>query len=254
MTHPATHFTQHYAINTTLVNFNQRLGLVGLLNILQDTATLHAESLGHGYQTSLEQGCFWVLSQQQLRMKHWPVWHDTLTVETWIRNIRGISAIRDYALLLGNKRIGECSTLWLLLDKDTHRPKRLKQLADGFLTDEAAALSFAPEKIITPDDLTPWATHAVTISDLDINQHVSNTKYAEWLLDSLPIELHRQFTIASYAVNFLAETFLGDCVSCESNLAKQATDSLQSALYCRGIRKPDDNMVFTARIIPQTLA
>jgi hypothetical protein len=44
---------QRYNVNTFLVNPKKKLGLYGLLNLLQDAAWIHATHLGHGYENML---------------------------------------------------------------------------------------------------------------------------------------------------------------------------------------------------------
>ncbi len=45
------------------------------------------------------------------------------------------------------------------------------------------------------------------ISDLDMNNHVNNTRYVKWILDSIPIEYHNTMKVNEFEINFLNETF-----------------------------------------------
>ena len=94
-------WTQAYPVNAIVVNAQKRLGLVGLLNILQDAAWAHADHLGHGYEATLEAGSLWILSRQKLTMTDWPDWRDELIVRTWVRPIKGPLVHRDYEVLVG---------------------------------------------------------------------------------------------------------------------------------------------------------
>ena len=71
-------WTQDYAVNSIVANAHKRLGLVGLLNILQDVAWVHAEHLGHGYEATMQAGAASILSRQTLVMSAWPDWGDEL--------------------------------------------------------------------------------------------------------------------------------------------------------------------------------
>src|SRR3954449_592737 len=64
--------TRSYDVNTMVVNPQKRLGLIGLLNILQDIAWIHGSDLGHGYEAMMAKGWIWGLTRQQLIMSDWP--------------------------------------------------------------------------------------------------------------------------------------------------------------------------------------
>ena len=147
-------WTQSYPVNTILVNAQKRLGLVGLLSILQDVAWAHAEHLGHGYEATMERGAIWVLSRQKLVMADWPIWRDELLVRTWIRPIRGPLIHRDYEMLIGDRKVGEWTASWLTLDVKTRRPVRPAAAGTQLACRPDGALASTPEKIAVRQDLT----------------------------------------------------------------------------------------------------
>ncbi|MFM6927937.1 MAG: acyl-[acyl-carrier-protein] thioesterase, partial [Bdellovibrio sp.] len=92
------------------------------------------------------------------------------------------------------------------------------------------------------------ARFRVRNSDLDINQHVNNCKYAQWILDSIPYDLHKSLKLNSYSVNFLAETYLGDKVEVDRSVQTANDSGAFGASVYRGIRAGDEKVLFTARI------
>ena len=82
------------------------------------------------------------------------------------------------------------------------------------------ALAFTPEKIAVRQGLAETARFSVRNSDLDVNGHVNNTRYAQWILDSTPLEAHRTWRVDRYEVNFLAEIQVGDAVAIEQRAAR----------------------------------
>lgn len=244
-------FTQQHRVDTTTVNINQRLGLFGLLGLLQDAAVEHASQLGLTYQNMMDRGFFWVLIQQRLRMRRYPRWNDEVRITTWAKSINGIYAVREYEIYLGDEKIGECSTTWMILDSQTHKPKRLEKSEYTFVMREDGGLDFGTEKIRLPE-LTYIRTVTVKISDLDINQHVSNTKYAQWMLDTIPVDYHRDYVVKEYSVNFSGETFLDDDIDCLSSL-EQPEFTANECVYFSGVRQSDGKSVFSAKLVSQRI-
>jgi acyl-ACP thioesterase len=235
---------QSYAVNTILVNAEKRLGLVGLLGILQDVAWAHADHLGHGYEATIDEGAIWILSRQKLVVADWPVWGDQLTVRSWVRPIRGPLVHRDYEILLGERKVGECAASWLTLDVRTRRPVR-PAVAGGLLCRQDYALAFTPEKIAPRQDLAEAAQFRVRNSDLDMNGHVNNTRYAQWILDSASPEAYRIRRVVNYEVNFLTEVQLGDAVAIEC-APLPAPSNAEVALHFQGRRLSDGAPAFAA--------
>jgi len=240
-------WTQSYAVNTILVNAEKRLGLVGLLAILQDVAWAHADHLGHGYEATRDQGATWILSRQKLVVADWPMWRDQLTVRTWIRPIRGPLVYRDYELLVGERKVGECAAAWLTLDVRTRRPVRPVVAGAQLACRPDGALALTPEKIALRQDLVEAAQFRVRNSDLDMNGHVNNTRYAQWILDSASPEAYRTRRVVRYDVNFLTELQVGDAVAIDS-APVQAPSNGETALHFQGRRLSDGAPAFVATL------
>lgn len=240
-------WTAAYAVNSIVANAHKRLGLVGLLNILQDVAWAHAEHLGHGYEATIEAGAIWILSRQKLVLTAWPQWGDQLDVRTWVRPVKGPLVHRDYEMRVGDRKIGECTASWLTLDVRTRRPVRpaLSGAGGDFRLD--GALELTPEKIAPRPALGEIARFPVRNSDLDVNGHVNNTRYAQWILDATPLEAHAAWRIRGYEVNFLAELQVGDAVAIE-DAPPEIAPGAETRLHFQGRRLSDGAPAFAAAL------
>lgn len=235
-------WSQKYEVNTLLVNPEKKLGLFGLLNLIQDTAWVHASHLGHGYEEMIRDKTAWVLTRQKLKMSRWPVWRENLELRTWVKPIEGLLAIRDFEVFVNQHKIGECTTQWLIMDLITRRPaeKKLNLSENEFRQDAPELLSAS--KIILQKDLKEFAEFHVRNSDLDMNGHVNNTRYAQWILDSVQAEKHSEYHLDEYEVNFISETKSGDHITILGGALSE--DRIQF----QGVRKQDQKAVFAASL------
>ncbi len=211
--------------------------------MIQDTAWIHATHLGHGYEEMIRNQTGWVLTRQKLIIQKWPHWGEEVTLKTWIRPIEGWIAIRDFEILHGDELVGHCTTQWLILDLQTRKPaeKKLTLSIDEFRTD--APISVEAKKIIPEKNSRKVAEFLVRNSDLDLNGHVNNTGYAQWILDAFSHNDFLSSEIKEYEVNFTAETKKGDVI--EVFQAVLAENHLQFV----GVRKADGKNVFLVNII-----
>lgn len=229
--------TIRYPITSFLINSQGKLGLYQLLNLLQDAASVHAEQLGWGRSGMEKLKMFWVLTRQKLVMNEWPTWQQTVSIETWIRAEEGIASSRDFRIYLGEKLIGEATTSWLPLSMETRRPAQWdrKALLGNVARDERVSIDTG--KVPTKTGGEVLNTFQVRNSDIDRNQHVNNTKYAQWILDAIAFDDHYKYDLTGYEVNFLLETHLGDRIRIE-----RSGDQFQ------GVREGDGKIVFTSQI------
>jgi acyl-ACP thioesterase len=241
---------ENYKINSLLVNAMGRLGLYGVLNLIQETAWIHAETLGFGMKAMEEKNLFWVVTRQTLKMTEWPAFGKTVQVQTWLRPPEGALVAREFRILDENgKDIGACVTSWLALDRQTKRVLPAQDLYPWSQIARPETTGLVADKIPVEGTYETLAKFGVRNSDLDTNQHVNNTKYSQWILDSIPYDLHRSLKLNSYSVNFLAETHLGDEVQVDRNCDYAngfATERGES--YYRGLRSADQKVLFTAKL------
>ncbi len=237
-------YQKQYEISTFLTNAQGKLGLYQLLNLLQDIAAEHAEKLGFGFADMIRMNMFWVLTRQKLHMKYWPQNHETITIKTWLRLQDGASSNREFTIHMGENCIGECTTRWVSLDGLTRRPVNFDRTKFLFQIEDMGTVSFDSHKIpsFKGELLTGFK---VRNSDIDLNMHVNNTKYAQWILDAIPFNNHFGHLLTDYAVNFLAESKLSDNIFIEKGVEdKNLEESFKT--YFQGRRESDGKIIFTA--------
>lgn len=245
-------WTQTYDVNTLVLDHQKQLSVVGLLNFLQDMAWNHAERLGWGYDALVEKGTLWVLSRQKVVISEWPMWQDKVTINTWPRRASGLLAIREFDIEIESakgekRRVGECSTSWLVLDWNTRKVQKLDRIMADMVTRTTGVLDITAERVLPRSDLGEIARFEVRNSDLDVNGHVNNTRYAQWVIDTLTLDEMARYAVTEYDVNFLAETRVGDTVIIESAPGEAAEDGTIVRPY-QGRKTSEDKPAFTAQL------
>ena len=241
-------YEKNYEINSFLTNTRGQLGLYALLNVLQDISHYHANLLGFGYEDMVAQQIFWVLTRQKLTMTKWPKWHEHIKVQTWIRQGAAAFTNRDFAIYLNNQKIGEATTSWMTMDAKTRRPKSIdyKDLFSNINSENKITVA-AEKHLPLATDITTLTDFKVRNSDIDQNNHVNNTKYAKWILDAIPFEMHHQHELTSYSINFLAETKLNDTVTIQKGPKQKEIETAFETQF-QGLREADSKIVFTANL------
>ncbi|MDR2585237.1 MAG: hypothetical protein LBC84_03315 [Prevotellaceae bacterium] len=199
------------------VDQNKRLRLTRFLQKTQEAAEAHADLYQCGYHHLITQNIVWVLSRMRLHIVRMPQWEEPVQLQTWHKRVERIFSLRDFILFdAHNRPIITATSAWLLMDTHTRRMLRVENVLPYLanIRIEQEAITQVPDKL-TPPNNTPLLldqTHRVVYSDLDLINHVTNTKYVEWTLDALPFEAINTQTITTLQINFNVEARHNDCV------------------------------------------
>lgn len=208
-----------FDIRSYEVNAGGRLSIPSIFNLLQDAASSHALKLGVSVPELLASNYTWVLSRIYLKMNHYPEWGDTIQVHTWPSGIQRVFALRDFDIRQDGRTIGSCVSAWIIIDAANRRPLRPTSFARQLNpVDRLHVLDHPLGKL--PALKTPQVEKrfSVRYRDLDINQHVNNVSYIEWLLECTPGILESGRCLSELEVNFLGEALHGDTVMARCGL------------------------------------
>ncbi len=239
-----------FRIRSYEVDCRGRLSILSIFNFMQEAASSHADALGVSIQQLLSNNYTWLLSRLKIKMTSYPVWTDRLTVLTWPSGTQRLFALRDFQLKDQNDNtVGAAVSAWLIIDTHKRRPariapfvKRLKPLeGDHILPDTL-------DKLQPLNEFDDERKFQVRFRDLDINQHVNNASYVEWVLESIPVAFNKNAILSELEINFLAESFLHDHI-----IAKCQSESMPPRLFRHSLfREEDGQELVRARTVWQS--
>ncbi len=199
-------------INSYQTDSRARLSLTCLFQLFQEVAYRHAEAMGWGWHALMEKNQFWALTRVALEAERMPLWNEDLIIRTAPGKGEGIIAPRDLLLIDGEGKVCvKCTTYWIIMDITNRKPILPENFFEGFVLDESCALCGLPFKKIRGEfDGEPVHGRSVFYSALDMNHHVNNSVYINYLLDALSREELQDNRISSFQIVFQQEAVLGD--------------------------------------------
>ena len=184
-----------------------------LLAYLQDASAEHTSLCGCSRKEMVERyNVFWMLTRIRLQLTRPVRWLEELTVRTGHRGGRGILLYRDYELYASGERVGEACGLWVLADLDTRKlfhMSRLVEFADT--TGGAYSKSMTLRRIHRPEGMEEEERRRMHYSDTDVNGHVNNTRYADFVCDAAHLEKlgHDRF-LSEFQLDYTGECLPGE--------------------------------------------
>lgn len=194
---------------------NGQLRLSTVLQLLSDIAGIAYTSVGYSRDWLIEHGQVFLLSQFRIKFFETPHRDEHIRVETWETGTKGVLFIRNFRITaVDGSAIAEASSTWVLVDPADHKILRPKELAGKLNPVELSCKPKLPEKLhYDPDKLlfTEQTIHTVRYSDLDLNHHVYNAKYADILYDALPPEDTCK-KVKEFQIHYKKEAKPGECL------------------------------------------
>ena len=205
--------TEKYPVRARDADALGRLKIASAQLIMQEISEDHCRILGYSRDRLVEQDVVWLLSRSRVEFESTPVMHDDMSVTTWpLRSARSIYP-RCYIFSVGGKVIGKAITQWLLVNLKT------RAMVDGEKLGIILPETNLPQVLKSPARLRPEGdpsevfTRTVRYSDLDLNGHMNNARYAEWLLDAVDAKLLLTHEIRALQLNYLHEVLPGNTVT-----------------------------------------
>ncbi len=191
----------------------QHLKLSELLSLCADTAVEDYFIRGFSWQFLAENGFVILLSRSSFHINKPLCTNDEIRVKTWEEKPQGLQLFRAFEItdFSGNVCV-EGITSWLIVNPETRKILR----PESFTYRKAPEVSLPHHcmdcgKIQLPEDMKLLEERKVRFSEIDSNNHVNNSKYADFALDSLPEEYYlKDFT--DIRINYAKEMRLGETI------------------------------------------
>ena len=178
-----------------------------------------------------------------IEMKRYPKAEETLVIETWIEDFNKLFTSRNMRLLTSEgEELGFCRTIWSIINYQTRESQDLTQYRDipKLINDRPCPIN-KPGRIPTAIDEDP-ILYRVKYSDLDINRHMTSSKYIEHMLDGFSLDTFDNQRVGRFEIHYINEALYGD----EIKILKQKT---KEGEYIMEMKTNEGNTLCKSRII-----
>lgn len=213
MSNTITKHQESFTIRASEVGAGEQLTLPALCGLFQEIAGNHALLLNFDITQLHEKNLTWVLHRMDIQVDRFPDWRETITIETWPAAGDSLRAYRNYLVLdeEGNE-IARSLSYWMMINFETRRPTRmLQEVLDLRLTDIEHMMPIKSTRLKPFENPDIEIEIRVRKSDLDMNRHVNNTRFVEWMMETYPED--EASKVKAMDIIFLKESVDGDVIS-----------------------------------------
>ncbi len=176
------------AYNLRATDFDRwsRLRPASILELFQDIAGRHADDLGIGLEPMLEKNLVWVIVKARFRILKSARMHQTVRIRTWPLHPERVGYTREFIIFDENgDSIVEGSSEWVLMDFVN---RKIIPAGEIYPLDEFCEIRNYPGRFprLRSFEADGEAySFAPPYSDFDMNGHVNNTRYANFVMDAM---------------------------------------------------------------------
>ena len=204
------------AIGDFTLDCTGRVKVATLCDFLQAAATAHAEKLGVGMLALQEQGITWMLTKMDIAFYEWPDRHSSLSLTTWPSGVRGhLICCRDFDMAdTAGRTALRATSEWVCVNFQTRKLARLSPTLLTLAPPDAPRVEMTPMPDFGGAAFTPSGECRILVrrADLDINRHVNNVHYIEWLFEPLSDAAYGR-ALRHLSIGYHAEALAGDEVT-----------------------------------------
>lgn len=222
-----------------------RSGIVGIgtiLRYLEFLATEASSALNYPHEWYAAQGSAWLVREMRVLLGDLPSIGADLRLGTWLSEWRKVQAFREYAIWhpQTGRLVARARARWAYVDLARGLPQRVPDEMVARFSPLGPPMRPSPwtPPTLLGDATTDAQTAVLRLTarevEADVNQHINNCVYADWLTEALTLALSSSSFIPSgfsvrpreYRLEYLRPTLPGEHVRVETVLAPLGSRAL----------------------------
>ena len=200
-------YQEQFLVKSSEVNSKQELSLSGLLKIFQNLAVSGSTCVGAGKDKTLDKGYLWVFSKLEIDIYRMPKYLETINLITYPNEIMHYIYPRTFIIKdLNDNVLVEGKSIWCLINENTRKIALPKETGITYNS------CYKAKRIsnIEIKDIKLLEKREVKYTDIDLNKHLNNTKYLDYILDLYPSTFYQNNNFKRINMVFHQEVKEGD--------------------------------------------
>ncbi|MDR2481992.1 MAG: acyl-ACP thioesterase [Spirochaetaceae bacterium] len=201
-------------VDFTSVDPSGKITLFSVFDLFQKLAIKHAERLGVGRTVMLSSGRVWLISRVSVLIERRPILDEDIVIRTWPHGSERLFFMRDYDIsTTEGVRIARGRAGWIVVDIKSRRPLRPSEAGLTLPQNgETETMIEMPAGLSSRDDLVKTSERKVLYSDIDLNVHVNNARYVQWVQDIIDPKTLENASKMRFDINYVSEVKCGDTI------------------------------------------
>ena len=192
-----------------------KLSDTAMLKIFENMACIHGTRAGESIKSC---DARWFLTAYDVNIIKRPEYEETITAHTWSRDMRGVSACREFEIYDSNGEL--CITgisNWARVNALTQKLERATPEVVAAYQSEKDRTNFPflwIPKLTEPGEYILEQDFNVTRNFIDVNRHMNNIFYLDAAKSVLPDEVYENHDFRGFKIMYRQAIKYGETVKC----------------------------------------
>lgn len=209
-----------HKFRTGVKDFSKK-GLISnktILEILENVACYHADSIQYGPLDIGKTNVSWVLLEWEVKVIKRPKYGEIITAKTWARDFARAHTYRDFELYDSEGNLAVIGTSkWVLVNATTKKlTMMVNEVIDRYGAEKEQVFGRETvEKIDVPENFTNEISYQVARRDIDFNGHMHNIYYLDLAEEALPDDVYENRPYNNIRITYKKGIKLGEKIVCK---------------------------------------
>ncbi len=232
-------FSKNFYLTASEVNAQREMPLSRLVVEIIETATAHANHLGIGFDTMISHGISWVLSRLTIDIDEMPGVNRHYRMTTWVQTVTRLFSERNFRLedCETGRTILRAHSTWMAINMETRRPGDLTPIFAGLGEGIIVAESFGGAegaKLLPLTEAQKEYDYTFTVSDIDVNRHVTTRRYIDLVTDLESLEWYDTHLLTRFEIAFKHEARYGEKATVKGSHLQDEHPAISSQIEVDG--------------------
>ena len=226
-------YSEKFYVGFSDVGPDLKITNAAMLRLFEDDCCLQGEAVGDGFRDSFGR---WFLTAYSVKVLKRPEYNDFVTVNTWSRELKGVSASREFELRSADgSLLAIALSNWARMNTALGKLERMTPEAFAKYESEPERHNFDEAWLTKLRDIGEYSIEREITAGrmlVDPNGHVNNVKYLDIAAEILPDEAYAKGEADRFEITYRKAIPRGETVKC---LYGETDDSYNIAIKSRDL-------------------
>lgn len=204
-------------------DINNHMKLSYLLRHLQDVSTSQLDEMGLGYHRLFQEGTVFLLSKIGVQINRMPTAGENVVFRTAPQGVKGAQFRREsYLESATGEVLAMAQSIWFVVNPTTWKIVRPSAFAHALpaVPEEERMANIGVDRVRPEGSVVLTGEKRVLYSDMDLNQHLNNTVYADIITDHIPFDVIKSQILSRVFIHYHNQAVWNDTVAVTTTQAE----------------------------------
>ncbi|MGP6139414.1 acyl-[acyl-carrier-protein] thioesterase [Jeotgalibaca sp. A127] len=224
-------YRNRHVVQTYECDVQKEMTLPALINAMVETSGLQSHALGNTNEFMNDLGLAWIIIQYDITINRMPTRREEITLETEALSYNRFFTYRAFrAFDEAENLLAEAITTFGVMAVETRKLTTVTQeLVAPYQAEEIRTMRRSPKiQPVNPEKATSMPFR-VRYLDIDGNMHVNNAKYFDWIINSVDVDILRNYKMKSISIKYEKEVGYGNVIESRVSFEEMEDGALRTA-------------------------